>query len=173
MQVKGQVKGQAGVEITKISDLSFGKVPKKSTCPTSFRLVHPKNCVLLIIILLGLSCFRQIGTFPSDNHPYSFTCSTPFLPVPDRRTVYNFHPCQVRQMIKDFKSLGRAVFQSQLKLCLQARPQPELGAHELQLSMCFYRGILVIVNFPLLFIYHGREVSRSHPKSLIGYRSNT
>ena len=34
-----------------------------------------------------------MGTFPSDNLPYGFTCPTPFLLVPDKRTIYNFDPC--------------------------------------------------------------------------------
>ncbi len=48
------------MEITKYLDLSFGRVPKKSTCRM--------------------------------NHPYSFTCPTPFLLVPDKRIIHIFHP---------------------------------------------------------------------------------
>ena len=31
------------------------------------------------------------GHFSLNNHPLAFTCPTSILPVPDRRTVYNFH----------------------------------------------------------------------------------
>ena len=103
----------SGVEITKISDLSFGQVPKPSTCPTSFLLVHPLNSFSLIIILLGLSCSGWIVTFPSDNHPYSFTCPTPFLPVPDRRTVYDFHPCNFDNALQAGTKQSRSDFRGQ------------------------------------------------------------
>ena len=36
---------------------------------------------------------RLIGTFPLNNHPDSLTCLTSFLLVPDKRIMYNVHPC--------------------------------------------------------------------------------
>ncbi len=42
----------------------------------------------------------EMGTFPSDNLPYGFTCPTLFLLVPDKRTIYNFHPCKWADLVR-------------------------------------------------------------------------
>ncbi len=82
-----------GVEFTKMSYLSFWQVPKKSAGPMSFPHVHWKKICLDCSLWAEAWMIQIDGTFPSDNHPYSFTCPTTILPVPDWRTVYNFHPC--------------------------------------------------------------------------------
>ncbi len=45
------------------------KCQEKSTCPTTFPLVPWKNNVLRIAQMLDTPQFRQMDTFPSDNHP--------------------------------------------------------------------------------------------------------
>ncbi len=64
-------------------------MPKNLLVWQLFHLSPWKNNVLLIAQRLEFQESRQMGTFPSENHPWGFTYLKPFLLVSD-----NFHPCR-------------------------------------------------------------------------------
>ncbi len=116
-------------------DTQGWKVQIFKTCPSdhywknlpvqwAFYLSTWQNSVLLMDVLLGLPRSRF-------NHPFGFTCPTPFLLGLDRQTVYNFYP-------RHTKKKNRHWFRnkhSEFYICYSKRGRPEATTHQ---RLCFF-----------------------------------